>query len=105
MGTILVFYIRIANDWVLETIALIEKEGLKTIGLIKEIRADVVKLNKILNIIKNFRLKRLKDLITKIFDAASILVLLHPGGTKKFKLTSFAGLRVVKKLYALLKPV
>lgn len=104
LGTILVFYIKIADDWAVETIALIKKETPKTIDLIKDIRADVVKLNKILNIIKNFKLKRLKNIVTKIFDAASILVLLHPGGTKKFKFVSFAGLRVVKRLLSLLKP-
>ena len=105
LGTILIVYIKIADDWALETIELIETEGQKAIDLIKEVRADLVKLNEILNFIKNFKFKRLKDIVAKIFDAASILVLLHPKGTKKFKFTSFAGLRVIKNLLSLLKPV
>jgi|GEM_PF-6830543 len=104
-GLILVVGIKFANDWAIETTALIEEEGQKTIDLIKGIREDLVKLNKVLKIIKDFKFSHVKNIVAKIFDLASIIVILYPGVNKRFKLTGFTGLKLAKNLVSLFKPV
>ena len=105
LATGLIVYIKIADDWALETTALIEQKGKEAVDSIKEVKAELIKLNELLGIIKRLKFSHFKNVATKIFDIVGIIVLLYPRGTKKIKLTGVAVLKLAKSLFSLFKPV
>lgn len=105
LATILVVYLKLADNWAIEAKIKIERGGAEIVQTLKELREDLAKLNKILNFIKNFRASKIRKLFFKTIDVINLILLFYPGGKKSTKLTRFFGLKFFKAIFLALKGV
>lgn len=101
---VLVFGIKIADDRVARAIFKLEIKTEEVVELIKEIRKDLIKLNKILNFIKNFKTSSIRKIFLKAIDIVNVFLLLHPTAGKRTKLRQFLGLKLFKALFLAFRP-
>lgn len=105
LATILIVYLKLADDWALETKVKVEKGGIEIVKILKELREDLIRLNKILNFIKNFRASKIRKILLKSLDIINLILLFHPSGKKSTKLKRFFGLKFFKAMFLAFKGI
>lgn len=103
--TVAIFYLKLADDWTLKTIANIEKQSIHVICQIKELKEELKKFNKIMNFIKDFKKSKFRKIFIQAVNIINLIMLLQPKLGAKTKLKRFFGLSVIKRVFCALKPL